>query len=498
MANSRIQSSSQYHPHTRSRIFNSASVKAGVFLAFLLCVLFMGGASRPDVLSLLALRPLAFIFLGYACLVITRQELSAVRGPLVLLGCLAGWMAIQLVPLPPAIWSSLPQRDIIFAVSKDLDLQNLWRPISLVPSRTLNSLMALSVPAAAVMLFAILDDSARRKVPLAIIAMGILSMVLGLLQIAGPAEGPLYIYKQTNNGVMVGFFANRNHHAVFLACLIPLTAGILFDRLSKHKASKSDQNVLYIAMSMAMIVFVLPYILITGSRAGALLAIVGLLMSALMWALWLINAKRQLTQNESLNGKKALKRATFLKKIMLVPIVATVILLGVAAAVYLDRDFALNRYQQLSDVEELRVQTLPVIAQMAKSHFAIGAGFGSFEWLYKMWEPDALLMPSYLNQAHNDGLQWVIEGGIPAIAILFGLFWMLYMRGAKLVGDVRAGGRIRYIKAAALCLILIILAASLADYPLRTPIMMAFLAIIICQFYIQTPRTPDQQVRPDL
>ncbi len=62
-------------------------------------------------------------------------------------------------------------------------------------------------------------------------------------------------------------------------------------------------------------------------------------------------------------------------------------------------------------------QTLPVLFEMAKSHFVLGAGFGSFEWLYKMWEPDHLLMTSYFNQAHNDPIQLIIEGGLPAIAI---------------------------------------------------------------------------------
>ncbi len=458
----------------------------------------MGGASRPDVLSLLALRPLAFLFLGYACLVITRDELSAVRAPVILLACLAGWMMIQLIPLPPVIWSSLPQRDVIFAVSKDLDLQNLWRPISLVPSRTLNSLMSLSVPAAALMLFAILNESARRKVPLVIIATGIASMILGLLQVAGPSDGALYTYEITNRGVMVGFFANRNHHAVFLACLIPVTAGILFDRLSKKRSGKSDQNFLYIAMAIAMILFVLPYILVTGSRAGALLAIVALLMAASMWAIWLLNAKRQLADTESLKGKAGIKRAALLKKIILVPIVATFILLVLAAAVYFDRDFALNRYQQLSDVEELRAQTFPVIAQMAKTHFPIGAGFGSFEWLYKMWEPDKLLMTNYLNQAHYDGLQWIIEGGIPALSILAALFWTLFGQGRRLFGRMQSGGHIPYARIASLFAVMIIFAASLADYPLRTPFMMAFFAIFICQFLIHEPRASSAPLRPDL
>ncbi len=468
-----------------NRFFNSASVKYSAFLAFLTIVLFTGGASRPDVTSLLILRPAAFLFLGYACLVITRQQFDLVRAPFILLSCLAALMLLQLIPLPPSIWSSLPQRDVIYEVSKDLGLQDLWRPISLVPSRTLNSLMSLSVPAAAMMLFAILDDNARRKVPLVIIVMGVASMLLGLLQVAGPIDGLLYTYAITNNGVMVGFFANRNHHAVFLACMIPIATGVLFDRISSKRGRKIDQNFLHIALTISLMVFVLSYVLVTGSRSGTLLAFVGLLIAAMLWALWLMLQSSHSADAGSVNGNAITRRIALRKNVKFVPIVLVIILLGLAAAIYSDRDFALIRYQQLNDVEELREKTYPVLVQMAKTHFSIGTGFGSFEWLYKMWEPDDLLTTSYLNQAHNDGLQWVIEGGIPALAILVSLFWMMYRRGFELVRKLRNNSRVYFVSIAAFFVVLICVAASLADYPLRTPIMMVLFTFAICQFQMR-------------
>lgn len=481
-----------------SAALHSPAFKRNVFFVFIFIVLLTGGASRPDVVSLLALRPMAFLFLGYACLVISREEMQAIRGPFALMVCFAAIMALQLIPLPPAIWSSLPQRDAIYAVSQDLNLENLWRPISLVPSRTLNSLLSLSVPTAAMMLFAILDERDQRRVPIVVIAMGIASMIFGLLQVAGPSDGPLYTYEITNNGVLVGFFANRNHHAAFLACLIPLAVSVLFAKLSKRQSGKSQQNFLYIAMTVAMIVFVLPYILVTGSRAGVLLAITGLVMAASLWALWLAGEKRRADQPNSRTANKAVKRSDLLRRLSIVPIVSAVILLGVAAAVYLDRDFALNRYQQLSDVEELRGQTLPVLAEIAKTHFAFGSGFGSFEALYKMWEPDNLLRVNYLNQAHNDAMQLVIEGGIPALAIFAGLLWILSQRVATLVRTSRENGRLPFVSIAWFFVILMICAASLPDYPLRTPIMMVVFTLAICSFVMPGHLGKPTQIRPDL
>lgn len=469
-----------------SRFFNSASVKYSVFLAFIMIVLLTGGASRPDVMSLLILRPAAFLFLGYACLVTTRQQVDLVLVPFVLLSCLAVLMILQLIPLPPSIWSNLPQRDVIYEVSKDLDLQNLWRPLSMVPSRTLNSLLSLSVPAAAIMLFALLDDKQRSRVPLVIVIIGAASMLLGLLQIAGPSEGPLYTYAITNNGSAVGFFANRNHHAVFLACLIPITVGMLFDRLSSKRAGKIDQNFLYIALTVGTIIFVLPYILVTGSRAGALLAIAGLLLSAMLWALWLAKAGRSSSGAGTGKASRADKRSFLVKRVSLVPIVSVILLLGVAAAIYFDRDFAINRYIQLNEVEDLRQKTLPVLLEMAKTNFAFGTGFGSFENLYKMWEPDSLLSPSYFNQAHNDSLQLLIEGGLPAAAIFMALMWIVAAQGIKLCRKLIARERVQYIKIGAFFVILMVLTASLADYPTRTPIMMVFFSLILCIFLNQS------------
>ncbi len=478
----------------RNKFLNSATFRWYAFLIFLISVLLMGGASRPDVLSLVILRPIAFLFLGYACLVVSAKEMVTIRMPVILLACLAGLMVIQLIPLPPALWSSLPQRDLIYAVSKDLGMQDVWRPLSLVPSRTLNSLMALSVPAAALMLFAILDEGKRRKAPLVFILMGAVSMMFGLLQVAGPDDGPLYTYQITNNGLMVGFFANRNHQAVFLACLTPLIIGTLFDRLSSKRAGRVDQNFLLIALAVGMVFLLFPYILVTGSRAGSLLAIVALLFSAMMWLLWLVTERRLTANSIDARATHRTSRRKFPGSIALVPVISLVILLGAVSVVYFDRDLALNRYQQMTEVEELRSQTFPVLFEMAKSHFAVGAGFGSFEWLYKMWEPDDLLMTSYLNQAHNDPMQLIIEGGLPAIAIFSGFAWMLLTRSVAIGRTITQPKHTQYLTIAALFVMVIILAASFADYPLRTPFMMCFFGISLCIFLtppVSTRTPPD-------
>jgi O-antigen ligase len=465
-----------------SKFLNSPAVKWYAFLVFLIFALLMGGASRPDVLSLVILRPIAFLFLGYACLIVSAKEIRSVGIPITLLLCLAGLMAIQLIPLPQVLWFSLPQRDVIYEISKDIGMQDVWRPLSLVPSRTLNSLMALSVPAAAMMLFALLDEDQRRKVPLVFILMGAASMLFGLLQVAGPRDGPLYTYRIANNGLMIGFFANRNHQAVFLACLTPLIIGTLFDRLSNKRTGRVDQNFLLIALAVGMVFLLFPYILVTGSRSGSLLAIVALLFSAMMWLLWLMTEKRLASISADSKPMRRTSRRKISGNIALVPVISLVILLGALSALYFDRDLALDRYKHMNEVEELRFQTFPILFEMAKSHFVFGAGFGSFEWLYRMWEPDHMLMTSYLNQAHNDPMQMIIEGGLPAIVIFCFFGWKILMRGVAIGRTINKPWHTQYSTIAAMFVMAIISTASLADYPLRTPFMMCFFALLLCLF----------------
>ena len=75
-------------------------------------------------------------------------------------------------------------------------------------------------------------------------------------------------------------------------------------------------------------------------------------------------------------------------------------------------------------------------------------------------------MPSYVNQAHNDWAQFIIEGGFLAGLLLTGLFaWMI-----KAIGNILFH-RTRTVDATFwMSIFAIIASASLVDYPLKTPL----------------------------
>jgi len=122
--------------------------------------------------------------------------------------------------------------------------------------------------------------------------------------------------------------------------------------------------------------------------------------------------------------------------------------------------------------EDARFVLLPVFIEMLTTYFPVGSGFGTFEFVFKIAEPESFLHPQYMNHAHNDFVQFLLEGGIPAaiIAIVF-LAW--FGKTAWRLGRGEAGHGLATASAA---MIVLLMLASLVDYPLRVPSLMAVFA----------------------
>ncbi|MCU0729849.1 MAG: O-antigen polymerase, partial [Sphingopyxis sp.] len=193
-------------------------------LGFAVILFLMGGGSRDDIASLPLLRPLAVALLTAAIIAAPADAWTPYRWPLMALGAAALVVALQLVPLPPAMWQALPGRDIIIGIDRLAGLDGTWRPLNMAPSRGWNALFALAVPAAMLAVMIKAGEDAWAKLPVVLVLVGLGSGVLGALQLLSPGDGPLYLYRITNNDAAVGLFANRNHNAMFIACQFPLIA----------------------------------------------------------------------------------------------------------------------------------------------------------------------------------------------------------------------------------------------------------------------------------
>ena len=353
--------------------------------------------------------------------------------------------ALHMVPLPPWLWSALPGRELAALADRQVFGAPLWRPLSIDPSATLDSLLML-LPALAVYCAARRGGEERRRALLAgtLLALGA-AIATGLLQLGLP-DGALQFYPRGDYANPVGFFTNRNHQATFLLMALPLAVLLLDGGRRAPGGGRGGLPVLFVlALGVAIAA------LVTGSRSGAALLPVALVATALGW---LGTEPGRDTAGPGL-------RRLWLAVAMLVAIALG---LGLLAASGADSLSAVLRRGEVA--EDQRFDFWPLVAGAGAAFWPMGSGIGTFLEGYEMHEPLSAVAPLYLNHAHNDYLEIFLEAGIPglilalvAIAELAALGWRAWRRGEPVAA--------RPARLAAVALLLPVL-HSLVDYPLRT------------------------------
>ena len=417
----------------------------------------MGGGARSDVQSLVILRPISAIMLGYALWGLTWGQVRPYRFLVFFLVVVALFVGAHLIPLPPQIWMQLSGRDVIAAVDQAARIDMAWRPISMAPSQTWNALYALVVPFAMLALMLRLTRDERFSLIPLLTLIGLFSGFMGLLQVIGARDGPLYFYNITNYGSAVGLFANRNHQAVMLACLFPVLAVYASTGLNTV-----EQFRLRGALAGGAALFLVPLLLVTGSRIGLVVGLVGLLLSALLY--------RQPQFARSAKRK--------IRRFNLGYLVAGALVFGIAVLTFLmSRAEAFDRLLTGDGAEDLRFAVWPVILEMSEKYFPIGSGIGTFVEAYQIDEPLLLLDQEYLNHAHNDWLEILLTGGAVA-ALLAGVATVAWIRSAYLLlASSDSHRRDVVLGKLGASIILMLALASFGDYPLRAPSLTAMFVI---------------------
>lgn len=441
-----------------------------VLLVVMLIVLWIaGGASRPDVLGQTVVRATAWLVAIAGLLFVPRPKLKPVCPVVLLLFALAGLIILQLIPLPPSIWIELPGREILARSAVVSNQPQPWRPISLSPSASVNSLSSLVVPVLILFLAASLRREDKRRLLPIVLGLIVVSSMVGLLQFSGSRfQNPLI---NDTPGAVSATFANRNHFGLFLACGCVLAPAWAFHsrRSSRWKA---------IVAAALVLVFVL-MLLATGSRMAMLLGLLGIALG--IFSVW-PRMKQRLLQ---------------LPRSVWVPLVCAttgVLVLSIYISVSLGRAMSVDRALLLGASGDLRTAALPTIWRMVQSYWPVGSGFGAFDPVYRIHEADALLSNLYLNHAHNDWLEVVLDGGLLGLSLLLAaLGWWIWasIRAWRVPFETR-----HVLPRVGSALLLMIGLASLVDYPARTPLVMAL--VIIAAFWLSTPDSPSEQISDKL
>ncbi len=450
---------------------------------FVTIVALMGGGSRYDITSLPFLRAFSVLTIFALIAWLPLSTWRGIRVPVVLLALLALWMGIQITPLPPSFWTGLPIRDKINAIDQLLGMGDRWRPISLTPGLTVNSLLALSVPLAALFVAAALPAGQRIRLWWALWAFGLVSACFALLQFVTGPRSAFYLYRITNDDSLVGIFSNRNHNALML-CMAILAAGWLIS----NEIARRNRHPMIMPILIASIAIFLLLILTLGSRMGLICGVASVATVYLVnrWT-WRYAPKPINHSRIRENNRDAAPGGRFSwVKSILFNFLPVMLFAGTAALLYFsDKSTAMGRLVAGDGVEDIRFAALGTVTSLVKQLWLFGSGFGSFSHVYQVVEPDRLLRVDYLNNAHNDWLQLPLEGGLPAVLIfLSGVGWISFQlidvwRRRLTSPDVRTAETMMITAAFA-----ILAFGSLVDYPLRTPsigMVAAFLFVILCR-----------------
>lgn len=418
-------------------------------LAFiLLCGLFVtlliaGGASRADAGGQIVVQGVTWGILVVAAMVGPRPELRrAGMAGLVLLGTIL-LAVLQLVPLPPSVWEALPGRIAPVGVESSV----VWRPISMVPGATGNALSSLVVPTTVLLLALMLRNGERERTLTVLLGLIAASTVIALLQFSDAGFANPFV--NDTPGQVSGLFANRNHFALFLAlgCLI-----------APVWATRTGAPGWRLPTAAGLVLLFILTILVTGSRAGMLVGIIAVLIALML--------SRHDLHKLTRKGPRWLLPALVIGALL---VLAFFVTLFVAA----DRAVSIDRAISIDGNEDMRVRGLPTVLELIHRYFPIGSGFGTFDPVFRMHEPLNLLKLTYFNHAHNDYLEIVLDGGVMAVLLLaIAVLWWA-------VASIRVWYRTKQGGVAQLgsAMLLLVLIASFFDYPVRTPMIMALVAL---------------------
>lgn len=417
-----------------------------LLIGLLTVIFFTGGSTWSSEPQLMVLRPLAAVAAALAMLGLRGEHLRGFASLWLLFLAAALLVLVHLAPLPFAWWSTLPGREIIVAVDQAAGLGQIARPLSMSPDATLNALLSLTVPFAVLLLAVQLAPRQHEYAFIAVLFLALVSGAIGLLQ-AGGANLQLYPLASGT----AGLFANRNHQGALLALLLPMAAAVAVLDLGGRISAR-----VRLLLGLAIAVIAIPLIVVTGSRSALVLLGVGLVFAMLIWL-----------------GRRG-SAATWQMRLML-PLVLVVSVSGlIGLTVFAARDVALDRLQ--GGVEDLRWPVWHSIADQLPAYLPWGTGIGSYAEAYQVLEPDELLRPTRSNHAHNELLETALTAGVPGL-ILLGLAALLLAIALWLAFAGKASGSAAVLSRLGSVMILLLAMASMTDYPVRTPILSAILAL---------------------
>jgi O-antigen ligase len=279
-----------------------------------------------------------------------------------------------------------------------------------------------------------------------IMVFGFLLAIFGLTQsFTSPTK--VYWIRELNQSTAFGPFINRHHFAGYMELTIALPLGLLF-----AGAVAKEKRLIYLFIAGLMGVA----LVMTTSRGGIVSLVAQVLFLVFVTAIWRKQSDRR--RHRSSRMKRLAGRAGL----------ATALLIGLfLGVVLLGGEFSINRFIDSVNTDDPttgRAHFWSVTVQIIKAHPYLGTGLGAFGVTYTQYDSRNGLFR--LEQAHNDYLQVLSDGGIIGAVLGLSFVVLLFYKAlsrAKSGDDFRRG-----VALAALSGCFAVLVHSFFDFTLHT------------------------------
>lgn len=437
-------------------------------------VIFRGG-NRPLPLMILELASVGLLLLFF----LSPDKDSRIPGFLnKAIWALLFFPLLYLIPVPWEMWAQLPGRELYSQTLSIVD-NSSFRSLSIYPLKTELAFLAI-MPAVAVF-FSSLRLSVRQLKILVLTLLGVafFQAMLGLIQYGDGISSALRFGNPYASNGAEGTYANRNHLAGLLEMVLPISLGLLAlsigstrAELRHHSGWRSQiSSISGIHMNKSIIygflcIVLLLGIIFTQSRSGVFLAMLGILISAFAYA-------------RRLGGTNVFG------------VIGTFSAVVVAIAAEIGLAPLLHRFT-IDHMSNLRFTIYENTIKGIGTFFPLGSGPGTYPYVYPRFQ--SIEEKGFVNHAHNDYLEWIMEGGlIAAIFILIFLFY--FLRNWSVVWVSGYWSTFRFFQVGAGIGVLMIALHGFTDFNLHIPANVIYFSFLAAVFFY--PYEEKEDVLPE-
>ncbi|WP_338467593.1 O-antigen ligase family protein [Novosphingobium sp. ZN18A2] len=422
--------------------------------ALAILALLAGGGGAAYGLVNLAIQLAALLVLAMNGRAVAAFFTSAPRPLVALCAASLALPLVQLVPLPPAVWSALPGRDLVSASLRAATPGAAgsagWFHWTVDSARTTVAFAGLLAPFTVIAVGWGLHRRDLARLAWMVVALGMVDLVVGAVQVVSDAGVPYP--ENPMPGVLFGTFANRNSTGLLLDCAI-----VLLSVLPAGALAKGGRLAIGAMLALGVV--------LTQSRSAMALLVAVVVFAGL--------SNVVLGNNGNAPTQLRPKRVAAIAAGIVVA-AAGLGAMSQAAGLFEGTRIETSLARFHGAASHPRAAIWEDGAFVARRYWPVGVGMGNFDDVFQIDESLETLKPRVAGRAHNDYLEIAIEAGAFGLALVAS--WMAFLLLAVWKARFSIERRMAWTGAAVLGAIA---AQSLLDYPLRNQTMLCVAAIAV-------------------